>query len=185
MPGDRQRQRAQRDPGAGHGDSGGGGTGPGTVRAGRRHHRRASMASAAWSGSRPAAAEDRDLERTPPSMAGRAARGASRSGTSRPRRAMAGRSACSPTSAALAEAAEALECGAEGVGVLRTEFLFLGRAAPPGEDEQFARLSRHRRSVRRASAGDPHARYRRRQEPAVRRNRRGGQSVPRLARHPR
>jgi phosphoenolpyruvate-protein phosphotransferase/dihydroxyacetone kinase phosphotransfer subunit len=36
------------------------------------------------------------------------------------------------------EAAEALACGAEGVGVLRTEFLFLGRAAAPDEDEQTA-----------------------------------------------
>jgi phosphocarrier protein FPr len=37
----------------------------------------------------------------------------------------------------VAEAAEALENGAEGVGVLRTEFLFLNRSTPPGEDEQF------------------------------------------------
>jgi phosphocarrier protein FPr len=38
----------------------------------------------------------------------------------------------------VAEAAQALACGAEGVGVLRTEFLFLGRAAAPGEEEQLA-----------------------------------------------
>jgi phosphocarrier protein FPr len=38
----------------------------------------------------------------------------------------------------VAEAAEAVACGAEGVGVLRTEFLFLGRAAAPGEEEQLA-----------------------------------------------
>lgn len=36
------------------------------------------------------------------------------------------------------EAAAALEYGAEGVGVLRTEFLFLGRTSPPGEEEQYA-----------------------------------------------
>jgi phosphocarrier protein FPr len=36
------------------------------------------------------------------------------------------------------EAAEARACGAEGVGVLRTEFLFLGRAAAPDEEEQTA-----------------------------------------------
>ncbi len=36
------------------------------------------------------------------------------------------------------EAAEAVACGAEGVGVLRTEFLFLGRASAPGEEEQLA-----------------------------------------------
>ena len=36
----------------------------------------------------------------------------------------------------VAEAAEAVAQGAEGVGVLRTEFLFLGRTAAPGEEEQ-------------------------------------------------
>lgn len=36
------------------------------------------------------------------------------------------------------EAAEAVEHGAEGVGVLRTEFLFVGREQPPGEEEQTA-----------------------------------------------
>jgi phosphocarrier protein FPr len=37
----------------------------------------------------------------------------------------------------VAEAAEAIANGAEGVGVLRTEFLFLKRNSPPDEDEQF------------------------------------------------
>lgn len=36
-----------------------------------------------------------------------------------------------------AEAALAVEAGAEGVGLLRTEFLFLERTSPPSEDEQF------------------------------------------------
>ena len=35
------------------------------------------------------------------------------------------------------EAADAVEAGAEGVGLLRTEFLFLGRETEPTEDEQF------------------------------------------------
>ena len=35
------------------------------------------------------------------------------------------------------EAAVAVEAGAEGVGLLRTEFLFLGRESAPTEDEQF------------------------------------------------
>jgi multiphosphoryl transfer protein len=35
------------------------------------------------------------------------------------------------------EAAVAVEAGAEGVGLLRTEFLFLGRETAPTEDEQF------------------------------------------------
>jgi len=38
----------------------------------------------------------------------------------------------------VAEAAEAVDCGADGVGVLRTEFLFLGRASAPAEEEQIA-----------------------------------------------
>jgi phosphocarrier protein FPr len=38
--------------------------------------------------------------------------------------------------AGVAEAGEAVSQGAEGVGVLRTEFLFLGRGEPPSEEEQ-------------------------------------------------
>ena len=40
-----------------------------------------------------------------------------------------------------AEASAAVEAGAEGVGLMRTEFLFLGRDAPPGEEEQFEALA--------------------------------------------
>ena len=36
-----------------------------------------------------------------------------------------------------AEAAAAVEAGAEGIGLMRTEFLFLDRDTPPSEDEQF------------------------------------------------
>jgi phosphotransferase system enzyme I (PtsI) len=36
------------------------------------------------------------------------------------------------------EAQQALEQGAEGIGLFRTEFLFLDRAAPPTEEEQYA-----------------------------------------------
>jgi phosphocarrier protein FPr len=43
-----------------------------------------------------------------------------------------------------AEAAGAIERGAEGVGLFRTEFLFLDRATAPGEEEQFGALSRLR-----------------------------------------
>jgi phosphocarrier protein FPr len=39
-----------------------------------------------------------------------------------------------------AEAADALKSGAEGVGLFRTEFLFLGRNDLPSEDEQFEAL---------------------------------------------
>jgi phosphocarrier protein FPr len=37
-----------------------------------------------------------------------------------------------------AEARAAMDAGAEGVGLFRTEFLFLNRRTPPDEDEQFA-----------------------------------------------
>jgi len=42
--------------------------------------------------------------------------------------------------ASLADAQAALEAGAEGVGLLRTEFLFTGRPAAPDEGEQFSAL---------------------------------------------
>jgi phosphoenolpyruvate-protein phosphotransferase len=42
----------------------------------------------------------------------------------------------------LAEARAAMEHGAEGCGLLRTEFLFLDRRDPPGEDEQAAEYER-------------------------------------------
>jgi multiphosphoryl transfer protein len=39
---------------------------------------------------------------------------------------------------AAAEAEQAVNAGAEGIGLLRTEFLFLNRSQPPSEEEQFA-----------------------------------------------
>lgn len=36
-----------------------------------------------------------------------------------------------------AEAEQAVNAGAEGVGLLRTEFLFLDRPSPPSEEEQY------------------------------------------------
>ena len=42
---------------------------------------------------------------------------------------------------AAVEAEQAVNAGAEGVGLLRTEFLFLNRTEPPSEDEQFAAYS--------------------------------------------
>lgn len=42
---------------------------------------------------------------------------------------------------AATEAEQAVNAGAEGVGLLRTEFLFLNRAQPPSEEEQFAAYS--------------------------------------------
>ena len=40
-----------------------------------------------------------------------------------------------------AEAAAAVEAGAEGIGLMRTEFLFLDRETPPSEEEQFEAYS--------------------------------------------
>jgi phosphoenolpyruvate-protein phosphotransferase len=45
------------------------------------------------------------------------------------------------------EAAAAVEAGAEGVGLLRTEFLFLERETPPTEDEQFLAYSEMTRAL--------------------------------------
>jgi phosphoenolpyruvate-protein phosphotransferase len=46
-----------------------------------------------------------------------------------------------------AEAAAAVEAGAEGIGLLRTEFLFLERDTPPTEDEQLEAYSTMTRSL--------------------------------------
>ena len=45
----------------------------------------------------------------------------------------------------------AVEQGAEGVGLLRTEFLFHDRATPPSEDEQVGGADRDRASASRAA----------------------------------
>lgn len=46
------------------------------------------------------------------------------------------------------EAAAAVEAGAEGVGLLRTEFLFLGRTSAPDEEEQFEAYSTMLKALR-------------------------------------
>lgn len=51
----------------------------------------------------------------------------------------------------VADAQQAVKFGAEGVGLLRTEFLFLDRAEPPSEDEQFEVY----RDIALALAGQP------------------------------
>ncbi|HEY2013404.1 MAG TPA: phosphoenolpyruvate--protein phosphotransferase [Bryobacteraceae bacterium] len=51
----------------------------------------------------------------------------------------------------VAEAADAVSFGAEGVGVLRTEFLFLHRTSAPGEEEQVAAY----RAIAQALGGRP------------------------------
>ncbi len=89
-----------------------------------------------------------------------------------------------PTSTAPEEAAAAVEAGAEGVGLMRTEFLFLGRDAPPTEEEQYEALAAMVRALNGLPLDRAHARHRRRQERPLPRSPRGGQLVPRRARHP-
>ena len=45
------------------------------------------------------------------------------------------------------EAEQAVNAGAEGIGLLRTEFLFLQRSEPPSEEEQFAAYSQMTQSL--------------------------------------
>lgn len=45
------------------------------------------------------------------------------------------------------EAEQAVAAGAEGIGLLRSEFLFLQRAEPPSEDEQFIAYSAMTRAL--------------------------------------
>ena len=76
------------------------------------------------------------------------------------------------------EAASAVELGADGVGLLRTEFLFLDRLEIPDEDEQTETLRENRRGAGRPSADRPYARRRRRQAIAGAADGAGAESVP-------
>ena len=80
------------------------------------------------------------------------------------------------------EAARAVELGAEGVGLLRTEFLFLDRAELPDEEEQAETLREIARALRRPSPRRPHARCRGGQAAAGAAHAARGQPVPRRAR---
>ena len=61
------------------------------------------------------------------------------------------------------EAELAAHSGAEGVGLMRTEFLVVGRATMPDEEEQYKRLHARREGVRRSAGRHSHVRRRRRQ----------------------
>ena len=63
----------------------------------------------------------------------------------------------------VADAQRAVEQGAEGCGLLRTEFLFLDRADAAQRGRAGRGLPGHRRRARRPAAGRPHAGHRRRQ----------------------
>ena len=75
--------------------------------------------------------------------------------------------------------------GAQGVGLLRTEFLLTGRAALPTEDEQADYFRRVATAFRGAHGRDPLLRPRRRQVPGRVHGAGGSQPVPRLALDPR
>ena len=104
---------------------------------GERGHGRRSIPAPRRSPSTSAGATPRPLR----------ARRCSRAPASRERCATAGGSRSSPNVGSPAEARLAVAQGAEGVGLLRTEFLFLDRATAPGEDEQVAVLSEIARAL--------------------------------------
>jgi len=76
------------------------------------------------------------------------------------------------------ESPRAREMGARGVGLFRTEFLFLERSTAPTEDEQTSAYREVRRRVRSASRHDPPARRRGRQANPVSAHGAGGEPVP-------
>ena len=74
--------------------------------------------------------------------------------------------------------------GAEGVGLFRTEFLFINRDTLPSEEDQYQSLSASRRRAETASRHHPHARFGRRQIRLASAARAGDEPVSRLARDP-
>lgn len=94
-----------------------------------------------------AAAGQLTVDPDPTALAGYYAREASREAEAAARAAAVGLPAVTRSGRAVKlyanigrpeEAAEAVAQGAAGVGLFRSEFLYLGRAAPPGEEEQVA-----------------------------------------------
>ncbi len=82
------------------------------------------------------------------------------------------------------DAVRAVAAGADGVGLFRTEFLFMGRVGDAGRARAGGGVSRDGRGAGRTSAADPHARRRRRQAAPLPRPAERGEPVPRRARHP-
>ncbi len=84
--------------------------------------------------------------------------------------------------ASVAEAQAAVAQGAEGCGLLRTEFLFLDRATAPDEDTQATGYQRNRFGVRWPPGRHSNARRRRRQTPRLSRNASRRKSLARCTR---
>ena len=84
----------------------------------------------------------------------------------------------------VADARAALVGGADGAGLVRTEFVFLDRSAAPYGRGAARGLRRDRGGDGRPARHPPHARRRRRQAAVVPADAGRGQPVPRTARHP-
>ena len=74
--------------------------------------------------------------------------------------------------------------GAEGVGLFRTEYLFINRESLPTEEEQYPGLSPAGRGVETPAGHHPHAGFGRRQIPFPSQAAGGDEPVSGLARHP-
>ena len=96
----------------------------------------------------------------------------------------AAKSSCGPTSPASPTPAPRGAAGAVGIGLLRTEMLFLDRRGPAVRSGAGRRAARHLRGVRRTADRGARARCRRRQADALSAHGAGGQSLSRPARHP-
>ena len=83
--------------------------------------------------------------------------------------------------ALLADIHLAMRYGAEGVGLLRSEFSFLTYEDFPDENQQLALYNQMLEAVGEAAGHDPHARYRSRQVSALHAGSARGESVPRMA----
>ena len=81
------------------------------------------------------------------------------------------------------EVEQCQERGGDGIGLYRTEFLFLARDDEPTEEEQYAAYSAVAKAMHGPAGRDAHARPGRRQAAEHARPRGRAQSVPRAAQH--
>ena len=108
---------------------------------------RSSTATRAWSSSTPTSRRSSAIAGPPPS-APPGSRGSRAWPTSPPRPSTASASASGATSSSPARSPPACERGADGVGLYRTEFLYLNADRAPTEEEQFAAYAAVVRSLK-------------------------------------